>query len=145
APIAAALTHALAPRPEARVSPARVIDVLGAVSRGENVPVLPLPQPTPPPPPAPARPSLPPTTAMPPGPPMYPPTAPAHDLRRQNVVEAWPDLPAQAPAVAVGPPRPRSLATFGLWLATVAVGLVWPGVAIIAFVVAVVATATLGS
>src|SRR5699024_1059509 len=194
-PVAAALTHALAPKPEARIAPAQVIDVLSAVASGSPVPVLELPAPAPsappasPSPPAPARhPALPPTTAMPgaaparppvyppgshpppPGlhpalppttpppaapparPPVSPPGSPPpppglgpQDPARQSVVEAWPDLPAQPPAMSVRPPRPRTLATFGLWVALVSIGLVWPGAALVAFVAGVLLTATIGS
>ena len=148
APIAAALTHALAAEPEMRISPAQVLDVLGAVARGEEVPVLELP-PSPAPPTSvqspPPRPPMPPTTALPSHPPSFPVGGAQQVQERQNVVEAWPDLPAQAPSVSVGPPRPRSLATFGLWLAIVAAGLIWPGAALVAFASAVVVTATVGS
>lgn len=157
-PIASALTYALAPKPEARVSPAQVIDVLEAVANGSPVPVLELPPapapPTPAPPPRP-HPSLPPTTAFPSGPPACPPSFPpgppppmgaAQQFQhRQGVVEAWPDLPAHAPNVAVGPPRPRALATFGIWAAIVASSIVRPGLALLVFTVGVVLAATLGS
>ncbi len=162
-PVAAALTYALAPKPEARIAPAQVIDVLSAVASGSPVPVLELPAPAPsappasPSPPAPARhPALPPTTAMPGAaparPPVYPPGSHPpppglgpQDPARQSVVEAWPDLPAQPPAMSVRPPRPRTLATFGLWVALVSIGLVWPGAALVAFVAGVLLTATIGS
>src|SRR5699024_1857588 len=148
-PAAAALTYALAPKPEARIAPAQVIEVLSAVARRPAAPAVELPTPAP-------HPGLPPTTAMPGAayahPPVYPPGShPAppglapQDPARQSVVEAWPDLPAQPPAMAVRPPRPRTLATFGLWVALVSVGLVWPGVALVAFVAGVVLTATIGS
>lgn len=145
---AAALTRALAPRPEDRIAPAQVIDILAAVARGEDVaPLAPI---TPPvvPPVAPPPPVLPPTTAMPTQPPGYHPSAgyPAPQVQhRQNVVEAWPDLPAQAPAVALRPPQPRTLATLGLWAAAIAAAFIRPGLSLLAIVAWVVLTSTFGS
>src|SRR5690625_830876 len=151
------------PPPQPRFAPAPVSDVRSAAASGSPVPVPepPAPPPSAPPaspsPPAPARhPALPPTTAMPgaayPHPPVYPPGSHPpppglgpQDPARQSVVEAWPDLPAQPPAMSVRPPRPRALATFGLWVALVSIGLVWPGAALVAFVAGVLLTATIGS
>ncbi|HLS01173.1 MAG TPA: serine/threonine-protein kinase, partial [Beutenbergiaceae bacterium] len=153
-PIANVLTRALAPDPRERMAPADVIDVLEALAAGQDIQVPQPPAPPPPPsipPRQAAHPPMPPTSVM--GqPPSVMPTGgyvgagqPWAGHQRQHVVEAWPDLPAQAPAVAVGPPRPRTLATFGLWLGLIAVSAAWPGVAIVGFVVGMVLLATLGS
>ncbi|HLS00590.1 MAG TPA: serine/threonine-protein kinase, partial [Beutenbergiaceae bacterium] len=150
--IATVLTRALAPKPEHRMSPAQVLEVLEAVAAGEDVHVEPPPPPPSIPPAGTTVQRLAPTSVMdqpPVVPPGYPAPGYAHQPwvqpQRQDVVAAWPDLPAQAPAVAVGPPRPKGLATFGLWLATIAVSLVWPGVAILGFIAAMIVMSTLGS
>lgn len=155
-PIAATLTAALSPRPDQRIPPAQVIDILRAHARGEPVPAVALPAPVPPPtvhlppgppptthlpPEQPPSPALPPTTAMPSSAPA--PLAPQVQYR-QEVVSAWPPV-AASPPPALGPPRPRPVATFALWAALTAAALVRPGWVLICYAAAVILTAALGS
>lgn len=141
-PTATALTRALSPRPETRIAPSQVIEVLSAVARREPVDLQPLVPQHPLPPVYPPA-GLPPTAAMPAhqGPP--PPTNQPHD--RQEVVAAWPQVPAPPSPAFTGPPRPRRLTTFGVWLAFIAVGFTWPGVAVVLFGVGALLTGMLGS
>lgn len=145
--VGALLTRALAPRPEDRIPPAQVIESLEALASGEPMPALPALT-TVAPPTYPPRGSLPPS--YPPGGGLPPTTAmPGHfeeyeESRRQNLVEAWPDLPTEPPAI-VGSARPRSLATFALWAGLSAVGFIRPGLTLLVVVAGVILVAMLGS
>lgn len=165
-----ALTRALAPDPRARLAPAQVIAVIDAAASGGPVPQFePAPPPPsyppthPPMPPAPQGPprtsAMPPTTAMPQS---YPPAVSAPPAAgampgypvanygvdqhgRQDVVSSWPAIPSLSPVAGTTPPPPRTLSTFAIWAALVAVAVRWPGWAIIIFAAGVLLGSTLGS